>query len=68
MDEHKINTIWQRIKALYNERNGLYVDVPFGGERCKDTARKGQINAEIIQGLDDLDSLIFPKIMKGLGR
>jgi hypothetical protein len=61
-------TIWMKIKTLYSERNSLYVDVPFGGERCTDSARKGQINAEIIQGLDDLDSLIFPKILKGLGR
>ena len=61
-------TIWMRIKALMNERNDLYITSIFGSTVCKDPARKGKINEEIMKGLDKMDEIIFPKIMKGLGR
>lgn len=68
MDNDNEYTIWQRIQALYNERNELFVTSVFGSTHCVDPARKSKINEEIMKGLEDLDAIIFPKIMKGLGR
>lgn len=65
MDEH---TIWMKIKALYKERNSLYATNYFGTTQCVDFPRKRKINVEIIELLGKLDEIIFPKIMKGLGR
>lgn len=61
-------TIWMKIKGLMKERDDLYQVSFFGSVTCVDPARKSKINEEILKGLDKMDEIIFPKIMKGLGR
>ena len=60
--------IMMRIKSLMNERNDLYKPVSFGGERCSSLARKGEINRMIVELFKELDDIIYPRIMRGLGR